>query len=269
MDTSVNPGNFKSVRILSAPALLKRSIKLLFKLEFRKAFNSLVSGGLNLFNTSFRNGGEKVYQCSVCHFKTPFFYAHGNDLHIMFNSICPNCNSRSRHRGLFFLYKNLLGNLTSHVSVMHFAPEPVFYQLFKSNDQVVYQTADLFLSDVDFKEDIQNLRFSDSSYDLVLCNHVIEHVPNDAAALSEMSRILKPGGKAIITIPGDFERGQTIYFNHLRYNGHYRDYGLDVVKKMRNYFKTVECVNMHIFNIGSNKMKYGIRPSDIAFICKK
>jgi ubiquinone/menaquinone biosynthesis C-methylase UbiE len=77
---------------------------------------------------------------------------------------------------------------------------------------------------VDFKEDIQNLSFPNAQYDLILCNHVIEHVPKDEMALKEISRILKPNGKAIITIPGNYQRDNTIYFNHLRFNGHYRDY---------------------------------------------
>lgn len=268
-NTSINPGNYKKVKLLSGSALLRRSIKLLFKLKFKKSFNLLVSGGLNLFNDSFRGGAKKVYQCSVCHVETPFFYAHGNDLHITFHSICPNCSSRSRHRGLVFVYQKELRELTLPVSVLHFAPEPVFYPLFKGKSGIKYETADLFLTDVNFKEDIQDLNFPDAIYDLVLCNHVIEHVPNDDAALAEMSRILKPGGKAIITIPGNFKRERTIYFDHLRFNGHYRDYGLDVLDKMKKYFAEIECVDMNTFNLGNDNVRYGIRPFDTAFICEK
>lgn len=269
VDTSVNPGNYNKVKILSFPSLCRKCLKLLFKWRLRSSVNLLIAGGFNLFNVTFRSGATKRFQCSVCQVRLPFFYTHANDLAIIVNSICPNCSSRSRHRGLSFVYGKVLKELNTPVSVLHFAPEPVFYPLFRNNPMVSYKTADLFLNDVDFKEDIQKLNFSDAQYDLVLCNHVIEHVPDDTAALAEMSRVLKPGGLAIITIPGDFRRKRTIYFDHLRYNGHYRDYGLDVLKKMEQHFAEVECVDMHVFNAGPEGLKYGIRPFDTAFICRK
>ncbi|MEZ4944365.1 MAG: class I SAM-dependent methyltransferase [Cyclobacteriaceae bacterium] len=198
-----------------------------------------------------------------------FFYAHANDLHVTYNSICPNCNSRSRHRGLVFVYSDILKSTDQITGILHFAPEPIFYNIFKGKPTLEYQTADLFLEDVDLKEDIQNLTISDCKYDLVLSNHVIEHVPDDEKALSEMSRILRSGGKAIITIPGDFRRDKTIYFNHLRYNGHYRDYGLDVLTKLKKHYKSVEMIDMHKFNRAIDGQNHGIRKADMVFVCAK
>lgn len=268
MDTSVNPGNYSKVKLLSPLALFKKCLKLLFKFEIKKSFNLAVAGGINLYNKTFRKHAKHVYQCSVCKMTTAFFYVHADDMHIVYNSICPNCNSRSRHRGLVFIYQKMLTAQTTPISIMHFAPEPVFYPLLRNIGGVSYQTADLFLDDVDFKEDIQKLTFSNKSYDFVLCNHVIEHVPDDEAALAEISRILKPEGRAIITIPGNFKRKETIYFNHLRYNGHYRDYGIDVLNKMKIHFRHVEYLDMNSFDQG-DQVRYAIRPFDIAFICKK
>jgi ubiquinone/menaquinone biosynthesis C-methylase UbiE len=153
--------------------------------------------------------------------------------------------------------------------VLHFAPEPVFYPLFKNKPLISYKTADLFLKDVDYREDIQQMNFESSKFDLILCNHVIEHVKDDSKALQEISRILKPSGKAIITIPGDFQRAKTVYFNHLRFNGHYRDYGADVVGKMRQSFSKVESIDMHKFDSASDDVRYGIRQHDMAFVCHK
>ncbi len=98
---------------------------------------------------------------------------------------------------------------------MFFEPEKILLNTVgKELDKIVVRTTDFYSSDVNFpNEDIQNLSFSDDSYDYILCNHVIEHVPNDELAFRELSRILKPRGKAIITIPGDYHLNDTVVFD--------------------------------------------------------
>lgn len=84
--------------------------------------------------------------------------------------------------------------------MLHFAPEKalrtLFAQMFSD-----YQTADLFQEDVDHKVDIQMLPFADESFDVVYASHVLEHIPDDAKALSEIHRILRPAGIAILPVP--------------------------------------------------------------------
>ena len=66
-----------------------------------------------------------------------------------------------------------------------------------------YTTADLFSPLADLRFDVQNIPLEDNSFDTILCNHVLEHVDDDLKAMSEMCRILKPGGLAIMQVPLD------------------------------------------------------------------
>lgn len=149
--------------------------------------------------------------------------------------------------------------------VLVFAPEKVLVNVL-SHLKMNYHTTDLFSIDVDFPgEDIQSLSFADNSYDWVLCNHVLEHVINDIAAMRECFRVIRPGGKAIFTIPGDYHSEETVIYDKPDGNGHYRFYGRDVCRKFGNAGFQVEMFDMGL----NNDKKWGIRVGDIAFICSK
>ena len=86
---------------------------------------------------------------------------------------------------------------------MHIAPEQCFLKLFKKQRNLEYITADLESPIADVKADICNLPFEDNSFDLIFCNHVLEHIPNDKKAMQELFRVLKKGGFGIFKIPQD------------------------------------------------------------------
>ena len=106
-----------------------------------------------------------------------------------------------------------------------------------------YTTTDLNSPLADVKADICELPFADDAYDFVLCNHVLEHIPDDDTALKEIKRVLKPGGIAILQIPQDLSREKTFEDNSItdrkeraRIFGQYdhvRVYGRDFFKKLR------------------------------------
>ena len=149
---------------------------------------------------------------------------------------------------------------------MHFAPEPVFYELFQPFD---YLTADLELTDVDYQINIENIDFKADSFDLVLCNHVLEHVSEDNKALKELYRILKPSGTAIITVPGNWSRKNTIEYDYPDGNGHYRDYGLNFKNELSDIFSTIKMVDLYKYN-NIYHFPIGLKPQhDLAFICQK
>lgn len=208
------------------------------------------------------------YHCNLCGNELPYFVHLSNRLRIKWHSVCPICNSRPRHRGLKLLYEDALSGM-ENPKVIHFAPEPVFYPILKGLTNN-YQTTDFFLDDVDFpKEDIQALSFGDESYDIALCNHVIEHVPEDGKAIAEVARVLKKQGLAIFTIPGDWNRNKTIPFKDLSFNGHYRDYGMDVVDLFSRYFDNVEIRDLADYN-RHYQLPLGItEKTNLAFICRK
>lgn len=265
--TKNNPGSFSTAYTFGFSACLKRLLKLAYNKNWRRLTKGIVAELLNVGRFGFFFGLVQKKECNICEYKGPFVHLY-NELRIAWNSACPTCDSRSRHRGLFFLYNEYI--ITDEVSrkILHFAPEPVFYRLFLDKSFLDYKTTDFFLEDVDFvKEDIQKLSFADDSFDVVLCNHVIEHVPDDVRAFREINRILTKGGMALLTIPGNFTRPKTVYFDHLNYNGHYRDYGIDVVDKLKLCFGEIDIVNLSKFSMAGHD--YAIRKNDLAFVCKK
>lgn len=270
--TEINPGAFKKAERVRIKKLVSKSWNLLRTGNWAKFYLYLCTESINLFN-QYRSETTPRFICVVCKQSSRYFLHRSDDLRISWNSVCPNCDSRSRHRGLYMLYTDLIRKSKGEkkkLRILHFAPEPVFYPLFRSEEFIEYKTTDYFLEDVDFqKEDIQSLSFADHSYDIILCNHVLEHVPEDERAMEEINRVLAPNGTAIITIPGDYSREKTIFFSHLRYNGHYRDYGMDVVEKFRSVFGKVEVKDLFDWSKDDGGLVRGIRQYDLAFICHK
>jgi SAM-dependent methyltransferase len=117
------------------------------------------------------------------------------------NALCPGTLSLERHR-LLWLYLQFKTNfLTDTLKVLHIAPEQVFYKKFKSFTNWDYTTTDLYSPLADIKADICALPFEDETFDLILCNHVLEHIPDDHKAMSELYRVLKKGGTLIAQVP--------------------------------------------------------------------
>lgn len=125
------------------------------------------------------------------------------------NALCPGTLSLERHRLLWLYLDRKTTFLTDSIRVLHIAPEQVFYKKFKSFSHWDYTTSDLHSPLADVKADICALPFEDNSYDFILCNHVLEHIPNDLKAMEELYRVLKPGGIAILQVPLEEDRENT------------------------------------------------------------
>ena len=161
------------------------------------------------------------------------------------NALSPSTLSLERHRLLWLYLKNETDFFTSvtRIKVLHFAPEQAFYKLFRNQKNIDYTTTDLFSPLADVKADICNLPFDDNSYDIIFCNHVLEHIPDDTKAMQELFRVLKPGGMAILQIPQDLKRETTFADDSItdqkeraeifgQYD-HVRIYGRDYFDKLR------------------------------------
>ena len=111
--------------------------------------------------------------------------------------ICPRCRSHPRHRAIALLLAR--GDLPGH-RLLHFAPEPLFDPVFERLPEIERTTADLY-APADLKLDITRMDLSDGSFDLILCSHVLEHVPDDHAAMPELRRVLAPGGLCLVLTP--------------------------------------------------------------------
>lgn len=169
------------------------------------------------------------------------------------NVLSPSTLSLERHRLLWLYLQNETDFFTSTTKkkVLHFAPEQEFYKRFKKQTNIDYTTTDLLSPLADVKADICNLPFEDNQYDIIFCNHVLEHIPDDTKAMQELYRVLKPGGMGIFQIPQDLSRVNTFTDDTIvdqkerakifgQYD-HVRVYGKDYFDKLRSIgFKVIE-----------------------------
>jgi SAM-dependent methyltransferase len=122
--------------------------------------------------------------------------------------------------------------------LLHIAPEPAIAKRLKDNYEHI--SADLGAMKVQVQTDITQLCFRDNCFDVVMCNHVLEHVPNDGKALSEIYRVLKPGGWASLQVPLDGEHTQedlsildpAIRARIYGQSDHVRQYGADFANRV-------------------------------------
>lgn len=169
------------------------------------------------------------------------------------NVLAPGTLSLERHR-LFWLYlKNETPFFTKNIKVLHFAPEQAFLKKFRKLPNLEYTTTDLHSPIADVKADICDLPFDDNSFDFIICNHVLEHIPNDTLAMKELYRVLAPNGMAIMQVPYDRNRDVTFEDNRItdpkeraeifgQYD-HVRVYGMDYFSKLASVGFTMEAVD--------------------------
>jgi SAM-dependent methyltransferase len=168
--------------------------------------------------------------------------------------------------------------------VLHIAPEQCFEERFKKLQHIDYVTADLESPLANHKCDVQNLPFGDNEFDLVLCNHVLEHVDDDRRAMREILRVMKPGALAILLVPLEFTR--TITYEdptitspkerakHFLQYDHKRLYGTDFPERLRkvgfevpliNYLDEVDEHLRSRYALPANEFMYGYqKPTLIA-----
>jgi SAM-dependent methyltransferase len=140
------------------------------------------------------------FTCSVCGLEGPFasvWALTGRRFH----AICPGCHAYERHR----LQALVLGRLASQhdfstMKMLHIAPEPIFASRF-SSDFNEYVTGDINPVGVDLQLDLTNIALESGSFDIVYASHVLEHIEDDRTALSEIARVLRPGGFAVLPVP--------------------------------------------------------------------
>ncbi|MEN8703004.1 MAG: methyltransferase domain-containing protein [Polaribacter sp.] len=161
------------------------------------------------------------------------------------NALSPSTLSLERHR-LMWLFLNDETNFfttTKKLKVLHIAPEQCFLDIFRNQKNLAYITSDLESPIADVKADICDLPFKDNEFDVVLCNHVLEHIPDDYKAMQELYRVLKTGGFGVFQIPQDLNRATTFEDDAItdkkqraeifgQYD-HVRVYGRDYFDKLR------------------------------------
>ncbi|QQS50233.1 MAG: methyltransferase domain-containing protein [Bacteroidota bacterium] len=220
----------------------------------------------------------KRYECPVCKgtFRKFLPYGYGN---LRANALCPGCLSLERHRLMWLYLQNKTQFFSQKQKVLHIAPEQSFLKRFRKMKNLDYSTADLFSPLADYRCDVQKLPFEKENFDLVICNHVLEHVDNDQLAMSEILRVLKPGGYAILQVPVNFSREHTFEDMSItdpreraRIFGQYdhvRVYGRDYPDLLRRAGFIIDEESYTHELSDELKERYSVKVSEFMFACKK
>lgn len=218
------------------------------------------------------------YECPCCGGKFRKFLKFGAITRL--NARCPKCGSLERHRLFWLYYKNMTNLFEDKLRVLHFAPEYVFYKRLKRLSNLDYITADISPSKADVTMSITDIKFNENSFDVILCNDVLEHILDDKKALSELHRVLKyDGGWAIIQVPLDKSRTHTFEDpsivspqdrekNFGRYD-HVRVYGIDYLARLQAAGFDVSVIS-YINTFNQNEIeKYNLNTDRDIYLCTK
>lgn len=195
------------------------------------------------------------------------------------NVLSPSTLSLERHRLLWLYLKNETDFFSKKLKVLHFAPEQAFYKRFRKMENLDYTTTDLNSPLADVKADICNLPFDDNSVDVIFCNHVLEHIPDDTKAMQELFRVLRKGGVAILQIPQELDRATTFEDDSItdrkerakifgQYD-HVRIYGRDYFNKLRNIGFKVDEVDYSTKLSEKDIKKYCLTKGEVLPVCYK
>lgn len=226
--------------------------------------------------------GKKVgtaRRCNFCDHQYSIFAPFNNRA----DRMCPSCFSLERHRLLLYYLRHHTDLFERPQRVLHFAAERCIHDIIRAESSADYHTADLmvqFLPTLEIKPmhkmSITEIGFPDAHFDLFLCNHVLEHVPDDRLAMREIYRVLKPGGRALLTVPinpevdhteedRSFDRHQRREFygsqHHLRYYGA-KDF-------MDRLTEAGFDVAPYRIDEAADRTTLRIDPEEIIFVCRK
>jgi len=223
----------------------------------------------------------KHVECSICGSHYNFFMPFG--LNRRENALCTNCGALERHR-LVWKYMQQQTNLfKDDITLLHMAPEKMYCERFQHMENLKYFPCDLDPEKYPFikmiKADVTNLQFENDSFDVILCNHVLEHIPDDRKAMQELYRVLKPNGWAILQVPIDHTRAVTYEDFSITdpkerekvfgQDDHVRIYGKDYSDRLSESGFTVKKDDwVSTFNT-AEIFKYGLDKNELIYFCTK
>ena len=219
--------------------------------------------------------GDAV-QCPCCQGRYSRFLDVGRPAR---RAACPGCDSRERQR-LVLLYLRERTNLfRDRLRVLHVAPEDCLQRTISSLPNVDYVSADLVSNAAMVRMDVTNIEFPDAHFDVILCSHVLEHVPDDRRAMREFRRVLRPGGWAVLQVPVDTTRERTFEDPSIedardreRLFGqwdHVRVYGRDYAARLREEGFDVDVVPFAEQLGPGAAASYGLDPAENLHLCRR
>ena len=152
--------------------------------------------------------GDNV-ECPVCEKSFNKFLSYGSKVAQRDNVLCPYDLTLERHRLMWLYLKDHSNFMTDELEVLHIAPEQCFHGRFKQQTNLKYLTGDLESPIADLHFDLHHIPLEDNRFDVVFCNHVLEHVDDALQCMKELHRVMKPGGWGIMQVPQDITRQET------------------------------------------------------------
>lgn len=193
-------------------------------------------------------------------------------------ALCPFCQSFERERHVFLFLKHETTLWTESNRVLHMAPERRVSEKLRQSKNLTYTTGDIDPSRADVKVDLMAIGFPDQTFDAILCNHVLEHVPDDRKAMSEIYRVLRPGGWAMLQVPiadgiqTREDRSVTTADQRLRLYGqsdHLRIYGWDYLDRLQSIGFQVTARSVAEKLGESCVREYGLLPDEKIVIARR
>lgn len=199
--------------------------------------------------------------------------------------LCPICGAQDKARLYDIYLDSILPKLakkfksTNKLRLVHFAPEGGLGEKLKKYTFIKYKSADLERDDVDEKADLTKLHYKNSSLDMFICSHILEHIPDDVKAIKELYRVLKKDGFGILMVPLLLSLNKTYYdpsiktpksrLKHFGQQDHVRVYSKnDFLSKLKHAGFTIKQLGSEHFG-NDVYTKHAITPQSVLYIVVK
>jgi SAM-dependent methyltransferase len=182
------------------------------------------------------------YTCPCCGWRLRAFTHGGVSLKVRHLGYCPHCNSKARHRRDWLFLEQNTNLFSDRVRLFHVSPNYSLSRRFKRMPNLEYVAGDLHdRANTGLRMDLIVTPIRSSTFDAIICIHVLEHIKEDRKAMRELFRVLKPGGWALISVPIRLDQGTfedpliTTPEQRQRAFGeedHVRIYGYDLIERL-------------------------------------
>lgn len=242
----------------------------------RRFLQRMAGWAVPIIGLAYRGRGR---ECPICGSRyrrfMPYGYVTSRE-----DALCPHCLALERHRMIWLWLKESSDLFEGYPRLLHIAPKVSLMRHFKRHyrDNRNYITADLESPLADLHFDVQNIPLEDESVDVIICNHLLEHVEDDRRAMAELYRILKHGGWGIMLVPEERDRATTFEDDTItdpdertRLFGQYdhrRIYGRDYDERLRAAGFRVERIAYTERLSLEQRQRYAIGTDDLIVVYK-
>ena len=266
-DFTANKNKMRAITILA-----KKIIPFKVRIFVRKA-----NWRLKYFFLTFGKRYKNSVFCPIANKEFKTFIKSGNDY------ITPSNGAKSRQRTVWLYLTKELNILTEPLKILHIAPELSYFEILKKQKNIEYFAGDKMVAGYSNQKGVDNvdltgLNYENDFFDVIICNHVLEHIPDDKKAISEMFRALKKGGKAVVTVPMDENLEKTNENpnitspadrkKHFGQWDHLRMYSTDIKQRFENEGFNTELIK-YADNFSANEFQKMRLCSDFIIVAEK